>query len=281
MFAKDPQIDRNEQLAPRCEDSLYAVATAYLHHNWSLIPLLGKQPGVATWKEYQTRLPSADEVRAWFAAANPRPTGIGIITGKLSGLIVVDCDSSEDANHWLGRFPRSPLMVETGRGGLHVYYEAPSNTDVHNRVKLFHRAIDVRGEGGYVAAPPSRHPSGKLYAWTAACVDFHQTLPQFDAAWLIDSEGTLFRCAPDVHTTVFRNVAAYIGRIHAIAGHGGHSSTFRAACKLRDAGLSPEDALALLVEWNKTNAHPPWSASELHHKIQSAYQVRGLAGFRE
>jgi hypothetical protein len=52
----------------------------------------------------------------------------------------------------------------------------------------------------------------------------------------------------------------------------GHNTTFRAACKLRDAGLEYEDALALLIEWNETNAHTPWSAKELSHKIDSAYQ---------
>lgn len=64
---------------------------------------------------------------------------------------------------------------------------------------------------------------------------------------------------------------AYIQRIEAVAGHGGHNATFRAACKLRDAGLSAEEALAVLEHWNATNAKPPWSTAELRHKILSVY----------
>lgn len=272
MFADRNQFDRDKPGGPQSGESLFTAACAYLQRGWSLIPLLGKQPGVATWKEYQTRLPSADELGAWFAEADPRPTGIGVITGKLSGVVVVDCDTPDDAAHWLHRFPRSPLTVETGRGGVHVYYQAPCAA-VHNRAKLFHRQIDFRGDGGYVAAPPSRHPSGRHYAWAQPGVDLDHALPLFEASWLDDSNQLPTLHAALVEGPAVRNVAAYIRRIHAISGQGGHSATFRVACKLRDAGLSPEDALTLLIEWNETNADPSWSAAELHHKINSAYQV--------
>ena len=70
-----------------------------------------------------------------------------------------------------------------------------------------------------------------------------------------------------------RNAVAYIRRIHAKAGEGGHNATFRAACKLRDAGLSEEEALCVLTDWNETNASPPWSAADLVHKIRSVYSL--------
>jgi hypothetical protein len=60
-----------------------------------------------------------------------------------------------------------------------------------------------------------------------------------------------------------------------VAGEGGHNATYRAACKLRDAGLAEVEALAILSDWNETNASPPWSAVELEHKIRSAYGSRG------
>jgi hypothetical protein len=63
----------------------------------------------------------------------------------------------------------------------------------------------------------------------------------------------------------------YLQKITAVAGEGGHNQTFRAACKLRDAGLTADEALVILSDWNETNAEPPWSATELTHKIASAY----------
>jgi hypothetical protein len=62
-----------------------------------------------------------------------------------------------------------------------------------------------------------------------------------------------------------------IRRIHANAGEGGHNATFRAACNLRAAGLSEDEALRVLSDWNETNASPPWSAADLIHKIRSAF----------
>ena len=274
MVPERNQFDREAVAGSRSADLLNVVAKVYLARGWPLIPLLGKQPGLATWKEYQTRLPTTADLALWFGFTSPKPTGIGIVTGRLSGLVVVDCDSPNDAAFWLGRFPRSPLMVQTGRGGMHIYYHTPS-MEVRNRAKLFQRQIDIRGEGGYVAAPPSQHPNGVSYAWTEPSVDLHTTLPAFDPLWLVDTERLEVPRAAHVGTTTLRNVAAYIGRIAATAGQGGHNATFRAACKLRDAGLSPDDALVILSRWNDTNAFPPWSPEELQHKIASAYQAGG------
>ncbi len=269
MFAARNKLDEERRLPAR--ELLSQVASAYFRRGWSFIPLMGKRPAVRRWKEFQLRLPTAEEASAWFA--DPAFTGVGVVTGKLSGLVVVDCDTPEDAAYWRDGFPSSPLCVKTGGGGLHVYYQAPENLGVGNRVKIHRRLIDVRGEGGYVAAPPSRHPSGHRYAWTADVIDLDQPLPAFDPAWLVDPRQPAPSLASDLPTSAVRHVVAYIRRIQATSGEGGHNATFRAACKLRDAGLSPTEALSILGEWNATNAHPPWSEKELIHKIQSAFSV--------
>jgi hypothetical protein len=156
-----------------------------------------------------------------------------IVTGKLSGLVVVDCDAMEDAAFWQEHYPSSPLVVATGGGGVHFYYAMPEGVEIRNRAGVLGRKIDVRGEGGYATAPPSLHPSGKKYAWLAH--DASVALPVFDAQWLIDKSQPARRLM-NVQTTTVRNAVADIRRMHAKAGEGGHNATFRAACKLRDAG---------------------------------------------
>jgi hypothetical protein len=56
------------------------------------------------------------------------------------------------------------LQVKTGRG-VHHYFYNPADA-VPNSASLLGDKIDVRGEGGYVLAPPSVHPSGAIYQWS-------------------------------------------------------------------------------------------------------------------
>jgi len=250
------------------QESLALAATEYLDCGWPIIPLFGKLPAIPSWKEFQSRLPTTSEVETWFSEEKRPPSGLGIVTGKLSGLVVVDCDSMEDAAFWQEHFPSSPLVVATGGGGVHFYYARPEGEEVRNRAGVLGRRIDVRGEGGYATAPPSLHPSGKQYVWQAC--DASAMLPRFDAAWLVDKSMPA-RLPSSEPTGKVRNAVAYIRRIHAKAGEGGHNATFRAACKLRDAGLSADEAFQVLADWNETNASPPWSAADLVHKIRSAF----------
>lgn len=255
---------------PSSTPSLVDSARSYLGRGWSVIPLVGKQPSLKSWKEFQGRRPGDAELTRWFGGSDRlHPTGIGIVTGRASNLVVVDCDAPADAAYWEAEFP-SPLAVESGGGGVHYYYQAHPEIDVPNRTRILGRRIDVRGEGGYIVAPPSLHASGCRYAWRAAADPLAVALSTVDSAWFDDHQAMADLALPP--TTAIKNAVAYIARITAVSGERGHNSTFRAACKLRDAGLSREEAFALLQTWNLTNADPPWSDAELRHKIASAYQ---------
>jgi len=83
---------------------------------------------------------------------------------------------------------------------------------------------------------------------------------------------------PSVATTPRKRIhdgAAYIAKIRAVSGNGGHNVTFRAACCLRDAGMDEAEALLTMLQWNKTNAEPRWSDLELLHKVRDAMAARG------
>jgi len=265
----DPSSELKQSHEQRA-GGLRAESVRYLRAGWSIVPLHGKAPAIQRWKEYQTRLATFDEASVWFTSLSRMPSGVGIVTGSLSGLVVVDCDSSDDARYWSQRHPASPMVVATGGGGVHYYYAMPGDAEVRNRAGVLGRKIDVRGEGGYAAAPPSVHPSGARYSWLH--YDLRAKLPVFDAAWLVDASRPKERLSK-AYAGVVRNAVAYIRKIHAEAGQGGHNATFRAACRLRDAGLSEDEALAILSDWNETHASPPWSARELEHKIHSAFEM--------
>jgi hypothetical protein len=251
---------------------ILSSALAYLERGWPVIPAIGKQPAVA-WSTYQRGLPTGWQVRTWFTRQD-REYNVAIITGRYAGLVVVDCDSDEDTAWWQSCFPRTPLSVTTGGDGRHFYYGHPGAV-VRNRSRLFGRRIDLRADGGLVIAPPSIHPETRqAYQWDNGWRHELVDIPRFDVRWFVARETRLpvESLGPLPGDMAIRDGLAYIRRIEAVAGNGGHNATFRAACKLRDSGLTADEAFKALMLWNETNASPPWSAKELAHKIDDAYR---------
>ncbi len=132
-------------------------AKEYKDKGFSIIPLIskGKIPAIESWTEYQNRIATEDELEKWLA--NGSENNIGIVTGKISGIDVLDLDSQEAVQYAKeNNFPETPL-VKTGKG-YHCYY-------LHkDGVRNFQKRddlpdIDLPGDGGYVVAPHSIHPS--------------------------------------------------------------------------------------------------------------------------
>lgn len=98
---------------------------------------------------------------------------VGIATGSISGgLVVIDLDIDEDKGkdgyevlrRWQqehGTLPETALSI-TGRGGYHYLYR--DSASWKNRTGLY-EGVDIRGDGGYIVAPPSIHPNGQKYEW--------------------------------------------------------------------------------------------------------------------
>jgi len=163
-------MDEAEQIA--APDALWLAAGALGRHGIPVFPLAGKVP--------MTRRGFKDAATDARAFDWRRATGIGVATGHpLPGggcLLVVDIDQpkagemgGDDALGLLRALGaiRPTLGVRTGSGGLHLWYRCPPETvptiGARIRVERLSLAVDWRGRGGYVIAPPSLHPSGTLY----------------------------------------------------------------------------------------------------------------------
>ncbi len=91
--------------------------------------------------------------------------GLGVVTGRVSGIVVIDLDD-EDARGAVERTCGWPLTVTVKTSkGWHLWFRHPGQ-DVPNRAHVSDVGLDMRGDGGYVIVPPSIHPSGFEYAWT-------------------------------------------------------------------------------------------------------------------
>jgi hypothetical protein len=150
---------------------LEAAAYDYLDRGLSFIPLIGKEPVLSRWRRYQKHRPTKRTIKQWLKKY-PEMTGWGIITGKVSGgLIIRDFDKPGGYPQWKAEHPELADLpaVQTGSGKFHVWarVEGEQPTKV-----LPDGEGELRGEVVYTLAPPSLHPdTGKPYRWVVPLPD--------------------------------------------------------------------------------------------------------------
>jgi hypothetical protein len=163
------------------------AALDYLARGWSVVAVepRAKRP-LVRWEPFQRRAPAAADVAGWFERWPD--ANVGIVTGRVSGLVVVDVDPRHGGGAALRALERAhgalPPTVEsaTGGGGRHLYFAHPGGR-VRNRVGLV-PGIDLRGDGGVVVAPPSVHPSGRRYRWKRGRAPGEAALAELPRWWL-------------------------------------------------------------------------------------------------
>jgi len=149
-------------------NNLLATALAYLEADLSVLPAVAaeKRPALRSWKPYQQRLPTEDEVRAWFADTE----ALCLVTGAVSGhLEMLDFDGGGAlyapwtelvAGEMPGLLDR--LVIERSpSGGCHVAYRCEE--PIPGNQKLAQRLVDgkpvtlieTRGEGGLFLCDPT------------------------------------------------------------------------------------------------------------------------------
>jgi len=143
----------------------------------------GKHARVA-WKPYMEHRAGPDRVRRWWRrwpGAN-----VGVVTGAVSGLVVLDVDPRHGGCDTLavlevvnGRLPHT-VEALTGGGGQHLYFRHPGLAVASRPVAP---GLDVKGDGGLVVCPPSLHVSGRRYVWEEGCAPGEAT-PAQAPAWV-------------------------------------------------------------------------------------------------
>ena len=150
------------------EDLMLRAALAYAEMGFAVFPcaLRGKAP--LTEHGFQDASKDPEVIRALWRL-HPG-ANVGIATGAIFGIVVLDVDSRHCGDETLealqaqyGKLPETPTVL-TGGGGLHFYFRHPGGV-VPNSAGIVGLGIDVRGDGGYVIAPKSIHASGNRYLW--------------------------------------------------------------------------------------------------------------------
>ena len=241
--------------------SMYTAAVEYINRGLAVFPLEkgGKKP--ITRNGCNDATTDAAQVKAWwqqYPEAN-----IGIATGKRSGgIVVIDLDIDEDKGidgyHSLqdwerenGSFPDSWLAI-TGRGGYHMYFH--TDMEVRNRAGIID-GIDVRGDGGYVVAPPSIHSNGRRYEWEYAPEDIE----------IAEANGTVkyfLQLGTEQYKSSFSMPAV-------IRAGERNSMLFRFACMMQSKGASDEAVYAATMKENESACNPPLPEKEVSVIVKS------------
>lgn len=257
------------------EHALYCAA-----HGWMIHPLeiKGKKPLVVDWPNKATN--DVETINGWWTKwpnAN-----IGLATGAGSGVFVVDIDGPDGETAWetlQGEIDGIPGTLESTTGkGRHLFFRYPEGRKIGNRGR-FRPGLDVRGEGGYVVAPPSVHPSGAVYAWAEGITVVAEAPialldviapPKVTARrpWDAPADATptppIPAKAPTHGTPVIERASLYLRQCEpAVQGSGGHNALLWAARSLVVGfELSDSDALSLL--WSEFNPRcsPPWGEGD-------------------
>lgn len=222
------------------DNPIYVAAEEYLAMGFSVIPVNKEKQPLIKWSTYQTHAPDIKEVVSWIKQFPDMQ--LGIVTGAVSDLAVIDIESGGDAT----QFPTT-LTAKTGGGGVHLYYRHPGGT-VKNGVRVT-TLVDVRGDGGYVVAPPS-HSSKGAYTWfsdpkitelSLYPVELMDTIAQDSVEKLVQ--------------TGERNVTATHKAGELLAAF--------------PAPESREEVWTLLQQWNQTELAEPLSTKELQKVFSS------------
>jgi len=99
---------------------------------------------LVSWKEYQTRRPKDGEMLKWQDEFQPKLWGI--VTGAISGVVVVDADTPESRAKLEAEL--GPPHVVTPRGGGHWYFKHPGYH--FKTVARILPGVDIRGDGGFL-----------------------------------------------------------------------------------------------------------------------------------
>jgi hypothetical protein len=232
------------------------MAKFYKTQGFSVIPLKPKSkiPVIESWKEYQTRTATDEELNTWFG--NGQENNIGIVTGQISGIAVIDFDSEKAVKFAKdNNFPKTPLVKTGKEHGYHAYCK------YKNGVSNFQKRddlpdIDLRAEGGYSVAPPSVHESGEKYQWIEG--KGIKDIPLADLPEIILTQ------SPE-HKRPLRELYSGVNQ-------GKRNDTLaRLTGSWVNDGLNYEECLENAFLWNQKN-NPPLPEKEVERTVKSIFE---------
>lgn len=225
---------------------------------------VGKHPRTRNGLKNATT--DANQVDKWWRqwpSAN-----IGIVTGAPSGIVVIDIDPRHGGTKSLAALEQEhgalPPTVEslTGGSGNHLIFGYAGQA-VGNRANV-RPGIDVRGDGGYIVAPPSIHETGNHYRWRVGHAP-SEIEPTSCPTWLLDliqkqaapeAIGSRLTTAADAGDDRFARCLQSLLKIRTADHKDGSKRLFAAACRCVEFDLTDLQAIACIRAYQAVRPFP-------------------------
>jgi putative DNA primase/helicase len=202
-----------------------------------------------------------EQIAMWW---NGKPlANVGVRTGGF--LVVLDVDPRNGGDETLrrllaehGALPAT-WTVQTGGGGEHYYFAV--DAELPTRAGLF-PGVDLKGAGGFVVAPPSRHASGARYLWVRGrSLDDVQIARAPD--WLLRHARSNGRSNGPGNG---RPKTGDVAQLHVReGGRNNYLASFTG--KLRRQGVDGSELVARVLDENLRRCAPPLSRAEVERVV--------------
>jgi len=241
-----------------------------LDRDFSIIPVRPDKKPFIKWEDFQKRKPTVEEIKEWWTRWPE--ANIGIVTGAISGVVVIDVDKPEEGMRAVSEYLQTSKIptATTPRGGYHLYFKAPEKP-LSNKAGT-PQGCDFRGEGGYIIAPPSSNGTGKGYKWINGL-----SLEQVEPSPL-----------PRTYISFINSLAFKEGegkkdektgdsiRLHLTPSdfnEGRRDNTlFHISNYLAKGGMPEEEAQQFIEIVSQKCCEPPFPISEAREKVHSAFK---------
>lgn len=151
-------------------NKMLSAALKYQQMGFSVVPMgamvvskneIKKFPRVKEWKPYQNTKASEEEIEKWWAKWPDAL--IGVICGRISGIIAIDTDTKEGDEELQSLLPENLVIpvCTTPRGGKHYIFKYKDGIETSNGTHSF----EVKSDGAIIILPPSKIPDSKGYQW--------------------------------------------------------------------------------------------------------------------
>lgn len=242
------------------------AATHYARRGIHVFPVLPNQKAPACPRGLLEATVDIDRIQRFWETHGD--CNVGLRCGAVSGLVVLDVDDDKGGVEALrkleqeyGELPTT-ASVKTPRGGSHYYFRHPG-VEILNTQGFPGPGLDVRGDGGYVLAVPSRVDGRPYSADEQAPI---APLPTWLLTLLVQRQGREGQAKPAEHWGAVVARGAREGeRNGLLASYVGH---------LLSLGMAEPELRATVGLWNQANVRPPLDAREVTRTVDSVLRTR-------